>query len=577
MCLLILGHLRWHNKLVTKTFIASNICFNRKTHFRFVLLMQKRAWKKLRRRFPKLLALSFAALILLRPIIFAMSVQATSPERIMVAEAKPAPEASPKPESKRPEAKPEDPLIPVKTPEQIETEKKLAEADRLLLAGNKPEAEKLYRAAKPAFKGVTESPAQEVILDPGTLSPAGKVYWREAEAGFAQNLETRIMVPLELLTQKYPQFIPGQLRYAEALERYGKKEKALAVLDRAATIFPNQPELVKARITALTKAEQWIDASIAARQFALLNPDHPQAADFTKLADANFKRYRSQLRKNLGGNLVGNIITGALGYALTGSLFGPLNAVQNTALLLRGESAVGERVVKQAKRVLDFSEDKEINEYVNTLGAKLVNAAGRTDFKYEFYVVLDDKLNAFALPGGKVFVNAGAIAKANSEAELAGLLGHELAHAILSHSFKLISDGSLTANITQFIPYIGGLLSDLSSLSYSREMERQADIFGTRLIASTGYAADGVRNLMVTLQKQEEAKQKTAPPAWLASHPLTNERISYLESLITNTGYNRYTYEGIERHAAIQARVDQVMKAYKESEKYKKKKKAVES
>jgi Zn-dependent protease with chaperone function len=537
--------------------------------------MQKRTWKKLRHRFPKLLALAFAAIILLRPLIFAASVQATSPAIVIAAETKPTPES--KPTESKPEEKPEEPLIPVKSPDQIEVEKKLAEADRLLLTGDKAAAEKLYREAKTPFQGASDATPQEILLDPAQLSPAGKVYWREAEAGFAQNLETRIMVPLELLAQKYPQFIPGQLRYAEALEKFGKKEKALAVLDRAATLFPNQPELVKARIAALGKSEQWIDASIAARQFALLNPDHPQVAEFTQLAEANLKRYKSELRKNLRGNLVGNIITGALGYALTGSLFGPLNAVQNTALLLRGESAVGERVVKQAKRVLDLSEDKEINEYVNALGAKLVNAAGRNDFKYEFYVVLDDKLNAFALPGGKVFINAGAIAKANSEAELVGLLGHELAHAVLSHSFQLISDGSLTANITQFIPYVGGLISDISSLSYGREMERQADIFGTRLLVSTGYAADGLRNLMVTLRKLDEEKKRTAPPAWLTSHPLPGDRVSYLESLITNTGYNRYTYEGIERHAAIQARVVQAMKEYKESEKYKKKKRAMES
>jgi predicted Zn-dependent protease len=518
--------------------------------------MGRRAWKKWRHRLPKLLALSLAALLLIRPIATAIITPAIATE-------KPA-ETQPEPEKKPPET-------PPKTAEQLEREKKLIEADRLYKAGDKAGAEALYRAVKPAFKGATEVQAEAVITDPEQLAIAGKVYWREAEAGLAQNLETRVFVPLELLVKNYPQFIPGQLKYAEALEKYDKKEQALAVLEKAATRYPNQPELVKARVVALGKNEKWIEASIAARQFALLNPDNPQAPEFIKIADDYLKRYQSQLRGRLRGNLIGNILTGALGYALTGSLFGPLSAVQNTALLLRGETAVGERVVKQAKRRLDLIQDEEVNSYVNELGQKLANAAGRNEFKYEFYTVLDDKLNAFALPGGKVFINAGAIKNANSESELAGLLGHELSHAVLSHSFQLITEGTLTANLTQFIPYIGGILSDLTTLSYGRDMERQADVLGTRLLVSTGYAADGLYNLMVILRKQEEEKKKDIPPAWLATHPLTRDRVSYLESLITSMNYNRYAYEGVERHNAIQAKVAQLLKEHKAREEKKEK------
>lgn len=93
--------------------------------------------------------------------------------------------------------------------------------------------------------------------------------------------------------------------------------------------------------------------------------------------------------------------------------------------------------------------------------------------------------------------------------------------------------------MTQYFPY-GRTVANLFTLNYSRDMERQADALGTRLIASTGYAADGLRNLMVTLKQQE----KFSPPSWLASHPATNERIRSLESLIERNRYNRYAYEG---------------------------------
>lgn len=344
----------------------------------------------------------------------------------------------------------------------------------------------------------------------------------------------------------------------------GKSDQALAALEKASGLYPDQPALLKAKITALGQTEKWLEAAIAARQFALLNPKSPLAAEFTTLAAENQQRYQRQMQQQLNSNLVGGIITGALSYGLTGSLAGPLNAVQATALMLRGEGAVGDRVTKQAKRQLNMVEDPEISGYVSEIGQKLAQATGRSDFNYEFFVVMDEALNAFALPGGKVFVNLGAITKTNSEAELAGLLAHELSHAVLSHGFQLMTQGTLTANITQFIPYIGGLAGDVLVLNYSREMERQADTLGTRILASSGYAADGLRNLMVTLQQQENTRGKPTPPEWASSHPLTANRIHDLEMLITTGSYNRYAFEGVERHVVMQVKAEKMLKEHKE-------------
>jgi predicted Zn-dependent protease len=148
----------------------------------------------------------------------------------------------------------------------------------------------------------------------------------------------------------------------------------------------------------------------------------------------------------------------------------------------------------------------------------------------------------------------------NSEAELAGLLAHELSHAVLSHGFQLATQGNLTANVTQYVPY-GGTLANLLVLNYSRDMERQADALGTRILASSGYAADGMRNLMVTLDKEERDR---AVFTWLSSHPDAKERTRNLESLLERNGYNRYAYEGVARHLEIQKRVAQLLKEYKE-------------
>jgi Zn-dependent protease with chaperone function len=449
---------------------------------------------------------------------------------------------------------------------ELSRERQLIEADRLYLGGQFAAAEKIYRRVKTPFAQSAETQQRPApIVDPQQLSPAGKVYWREAEAGIAQNLQTRTLVPLRLLVEQYPEFVLGHLRLAEILKKYDKPEESLKVLEQATALYPAQPDLVKAKIAALAEEKEWMEASLTARQFALLNYNQPAAnAEFTQLAEENLKRYKSHWRSQLRGNAIANVLTGALGYALTGSLFGPVSAVQTTAMLLQGESNVGESVAKQARKQLPLVKDQEAVDYVNEVGQKLAQVAGRSDFKYEFYVVLDDNLNAFALPGGKVFVNAGAIAKTNSEAELAGLLAHELSHAVLSHGFQLVASGNLNANVTQYIPY-GGVLANLFTLNYSRDMERQADTLGTRLLASTGYAADGLRNLMVILEKQE----KDSPPSWLSSHPDTGDRVDYLEKLIVQNNYNRYAYEGVERHSQIKEKVKKLLVEQKQQDKKK--------
>ncbi len=536
----------------------------------------------LRRLLPFLLGL-------LIPIVQVLTVQAIA-ETVAIPVAKPTASPTPSPtavdvqpspvsqpkSTETPKLEiPEDPFIPVKSKaEQAEDAARLAkliEGDRLFKAGKPTEAAVLYKAAKTPFtQAQPEPPVPTAITDPQQLSPAGQVYWREASEGFAKQMESRSIVASDLLYKEAPNFLPGQILRAQILDRSGKPEEALQQLETLAVQYPNNADVQKTHILQLAKAERYLDASIAARQFALLKADTSQAPEFTELADTNLAQYRKALRAKINNAVIGNVITGTLGIVLTGGLLGPLTAAQSSLSLIRGESALGKGIAEQIKKQAPMSKDEELNGYVNEIGMKLAKIAGRKDFEYEFNVILDENINAFALPGGKIFINAGAIAKTDSEAELAGLIGHEISHAALTHGFQLMAQGNLIASILGNIPYAGGLATDIVAFNYSRDMERQADDFGTRILVGGGYAADGLRSLMLKLQQEELKRQRSRPPEWASTHPGSEERVKNIETLITRFGFDRYTYEGADRHAPLKQKAIALLKEEKKKVKDKK-------
>lgn len=431
-----------------------------------------------------------------------------------------------------------------------EAQQVLAQADRLYLQGQTAEAERLYRQVKPPFANERTSTARtegDLITDAEQLSPAGQVYWRNVQDGLANDREIQVRESLELLRAEAPNFLPAQALSAQTLIEQGNTEQALAVLEEATTRMPDSAEFARLRVRALAEAKRPLEASIAARQFAIFNPEHPEAEEFIDLADDYLGDFRGDLREKIALRGLGGLAVGVLTGNTRSSVF---QGVQLAQLMMMGESGLGSRVAEQVKRQADMLDDKVVVDYVNDLGQDLARYMGRDEFEYEFYVIKDDAINAFALPGGKVFVNTGAIEAANSEAELAGLLAHELSHAVLSHGFERVVTNNLLANLSREIP-LGNILGTLVSLDYSRSQERQSDLLGTRVLNSAGYAADGLRNLMVTLGNE----RRSNPPTFLSSHPAPPDRIRYLEALIVDNGYNRYSFEGVDRLAQMKARL----------------------
>lgn len=429
----------------------------------------------------------------------------------------------------------------------------LSEADQLYGRGDRLGAEQLYRQCKQPFTQqdlTTYFP--EAITDPEQLSAKGQIYWREVQQRLESNRESQMFVPLDLLIEESPEFAPAYAALADALQRSDRESEAIEALEQAATLFPYDADIAEARAIALMDAGKPLEASMATRLFAIVNPDSPKRDLFISMADDNLDRFKSDVKQEyLSTGIFGavlNIFTGG------GDLFS--NAVDSASfayMLSQGEEATGSQMaaatLASAASTNTLIDDPVVLEYVNTIGQDIAKQMGRDEFEYEFHVIQDDSVNAFALPGGKVFVNTGAILAAQSEADLAGLIGHEVAHAVLSHGYQGLATDGLLSVVNQAIP-LGNLIT-LASLDINRDQEKQADILGTRAVAGYGYAADGLRDFFVSLNEQSSSSQ----PEYLSTHPATTNRISYLEALIQQNGYNRYAFEGVEEHARIQQRI----------------------
>ena len=176
----------------------------------------------------------------------------------------------------------------------------------------------------------------------------------------------------------------------------------------------------------------------------------------------------------------------------------------------------------------------DLNNYLHTLAPEL-------DARYRIYVISNDEVNAFALPDGRIMVYTGILTKMKSHTELAGVLAHEISHVEHRHSMRLICrniSGYLL--LTLVLNDVNGLMTtildnahNLQSLSYSRKFEREADLSGFNLLKSHHVNPQG----MVDLFKMLEKEHSTEIPGWMSTHPVSSERIEYLQKEIKKHPY----------------------------------------
>jgi predicted Zn-dependent protease len=207
------------------------------------------------------------------------------------------------------------------------------------------------------------------------------------------------------------------------------------------------------------------------------------------------------------------------------------------------EIQMGQQAAQEVAQTIGLYEDANIQAYVAGLGKQIAASSERPNLPWEFHVVDDASVNAFALPGGFIYVTRGLMTSINDEAELATVVGHEVGHVTNRHSVQQISKAQLAqlglgigSILSSDIARFGQLASaglQILFLKYSRNAENQADEAGFRYALGQGYDVREMPKVFVTLDRISQASGGGGKlPEWLATHPNPENRIKHIESML---------------------------------------------
>lgn len=226
--------------------------------------------------------------------------------------------------------------------------------------------------------------------------------------------------------------------------------------------------------------------------------------------------------------------------------------VTGYAITIKKEEEIAKQFILQIKQHYKIIDDPEVSNYISKIGKEVLSFFPEQPFNYRFYVVKNDTFNAFAGPGGHIFMHSGLFASLENEDELAGILGHEIAHVACRHisdrldmesKIKLSTIAGIAAGIFMSIygdPAAGTALTVGSlaggpavSLAYSREDELQADRIGLQYLNDAGYSAKGLTRALAVIRSQQWFGEKQIP-VYMMTHPAVEDRMSYIQNWVSN-------------------------------------------
>jgi predicted Zn-dependent protease len=263
-----------------------------------------------------------------------------------------------------------------------------------------------------------------------------------------------------------------------------------------------------------------------------------------------YRRRRSS-GAGLGIRLIIGLIIAAISLIsyLGSQQFNPVTGEnQHISLTAQQEIALGLQSVPQI--VAEFgglSPDSQLQNAIDEIGTTLVNrsVARETPWQFDFNVLDDPQtINAFALPGGPIFITTGLLAEFDSEDQVAGVLAHEIVHVLARHSAEQIAKSELTNGLVGAVGVASGsadaaqtaaVIGQLINMSYGRDDEIQSDTFGVCLMINAGYDPNAMIEVMRVL---EAASGGARQPEFLSTHPDPGNRIQRIEEAIENAPEN---------------------------------------
>ena len=226
-----------------------------------------------------------------------------------------------------------------------------------------------------------------------------------------------------------------------------------------------------------------------------------------------------------------------------GLVIGLLLSTLGCAISVEEEIAIGREAAPQFEAEFGgLYPDRQIQSYVNEVGTQLARHAGRPQLPWQFRVLNSDQVNAFALPGGFIYITQGLLFRMRNEAMLSGVLGHEVAHVAHRHSVRQIQRAQTAQGLSALAGFAGALfgyggvgdvasiVATVSLMSYSRDQEKESDLSALKYMTQLGYNPEGMVQMMRVLQ--EASGGGGGPPEFLSSHPNPGNRLEYLTDAI---------------------------------------------
>jgi predicted Zn-dependent protease len=206
------------------------------------------------------------------------------------------------------------------------------------------------------------------------------------------------------------------------------------------------------------------------------------------------------------------------------------------------EIRLGEELDAEVRREMGIYEDDELQRYVEDIGMRLAKRSERPNLPWHFTIVDSPAINAFALPGGYIYITRGIMPFLDNEAQLAGVLGHEIGHVTARHAVQQYTRGSAASvGVTIasiFVPQVRPF-SDLAQggigvafLKFGRDDELQADALGAQYAAAGGWDAAQVPEFLTTLSRIDEMSDRNGTPNWLATHPQPENRVTRVATTV---------------------------------------------